>query len=233
MDLGTAGAFASIIGLVLVLLDFVTRGRRARVLRLFGWLWGRRRLRVSVPGEPAPPPILHAQSIRTSVNDVRVDGLITDAPTNEAIVLVLNINNYSGFPIRVNAMHGHMVIDGERQEPPPTLVTTADIPYPGTRSVEVRQVVPGMRGRMSAKGMEGKFAIYAFNLSNLRFDCEARMPDGSTRDVECTPGEPHFLVRGPLQDDADFANLTRVSITFGSQRWYGADGPNEDWRGRT
>ena len=232
MDLGTAGAFASIIGLVLVLLDFVTRGRGAGTasVRLVVGPASSTSLgsgRTCAPSNPACAEHSHECQRRESrwAHHRRADERGNRSRPEHQQLL--------GFPIRVNAMHGHMVIDGERQEPPPTLVTTADIPYPGTRSVEVRQVVPGMRGRMSAKGMEGKFAIYAFNLSNLRFDCEARMPDGSTRDVECTPGEPHFLVRGPLQDDADFANLTRVSITFGSQRWYGADGPNEDWRGRT
>ena len=87
---------------------------------------------------------------------------------------------------------------------------------------------PGLREVIFAKGLLSDHRFIPVNLGNLELKCEATMPDGSTQEGLCAIPESHFLIRGPLHADEDFETITRVSITFGSNRAYGADGLKDE-----
>lgn len=207
-----------IVGLLLLTGD--PRPRVARFLR---------RGESAAQGVVVPPATFHAQSVRATIAEVKLAGLVTDAEADEAIEIVFNIDNYSGFPVRIDSLTGYMTIFGDRKRPNPVANLPLDLPPVGPRPLELTQETPGLRGVMFQKGMMGG-VIMPFNLGNLKLKYVATMPDGTKQEGDCVLAESHFLIRGPLdvRDPADFAAMQRVSLTYGSNRRYGADGRNDE-----
>ncbi len=209
-------------------------------------LWGfARRIRLRTPlalvstrsvepsGQKAPAVMFHPQTVRVSVSQVNISGLLAKLPSNESVSLVFNVANFSGFSIRVKGVRGNIAIGGERQEPPPSLVLPGDepieVPFQTTRPAELRQVTAGLRQHIYKGGMYGKNGITAFALSNVKLVCDVVIPDGSEKEQELRISDSSFVLRGPLREDIDYEAVNRQSLSFGSNNWYSADGPNEAW----
>lgn len=166
-------------------------------------------------------------AIRATIAKVNLAGLVAAAPADEALEIVMNVDNYSGLPVRITSVSGFIMIFGERKRPDPTIANLPiDLALLGPCPAVLTQQTQGLREVIFVKGLSYG-GIMPFNLGNLELHCEATMPDGTTREGVCGLAEKHFLVRGPLKDDEDLAALNRTSITYGSNRHYGADGRKE------
>lgn len=201
-----------------------------------------RRIRLRVPltlvstssvepsGQKAPAVMFHPQTVRVSVSQVNLTGLLAEQSANECIGFTFNVANWSGFTVRVKEVVGHIEIDDERQRGQLRIESNpGKIPFPATRPVTLDQVTPGLRERLRDKGIYGKTTIIRFDLSHMQFVCDVTMPDGSVKEERCGISESSFLLRGPLRDEEDYGAVNRQSLSFGSNNWYNADGPNEAW----
>lgn len=229
-----------LVGILIVVSSFITAPSFITTALSFA-----RRIRLRAPltlvstnsvepsGQKAPAVMFHPQTVRVSVSQVDISGLLAKLPSNEAVSLVFNVANFSGFPIRVKGVRGNMAIGGERQEPAPSLVLPGDepieVPFQTTRPAELRQVTAGLRQHLHGGGMWGKNGVTAFSLSNIKLVCDVVLPDGSEKEQELRISDSSFLLRGPLRDDNDYEAVSRQSLSFGSNNWYSSDGPNEAW----
>jgi hypothetical protein len=203
--------------------------------------WPFQRVRLDPDPMPADPPVSSSpvlfipSTVRVSINQLDISGLLAKSSANETVRIILDVTNLSGFSIQLKGLAGFIVIGGERQEIAPSLPQISpafrlEIPFQVASPVEVRQVTPDLRQRFYEEGMWGKRTVFGFSLSNFALLCDVIYPDGSLTERQLTISDANsFVLHGPLREDSNFQTIVRQSLGFASSDWYDTDGPNEQW----